>query len=288
MDPPVRMVARRRSPRAWTALRSLLLAVLCAALIAGATTGCANDPGDAADGAAVGSETAAGRLLVATAASLKAAFTDIGAAFDQATGSDTTFTFDASGTLQKQIETGAPVDVFVSASPIQVDNLLEQSLVDRDSVTAFAGNSMVLVVPADSTLGIAGFQDLAKPEVQKITTSDPKSSPQGMAAMEVLTFLDLVQAVEPKMIYGKNASQTLTYVVQGEVDAGIMFSTDAVSSGDAVRVVEKADATAHGAISYVMALVDTSQAKDLGRAFLEFTAGPGGRAILAEHGFLLP
>jgi len=124
--------------------------------------------------------------------------------------------------------------------------------------------------------------------VEKITTSDPKSSPQGVAAMEVLTSLGLVQAVEPKMIYGKNASQTLTYVVQGEVDAGIMFSTDAVNGGDAVTVVDRADSSSHTAIAYVMAIVSVSQAKDLGRAFVEFTAGAEGRTILAEHGFLLP
>ncbi len=229
-----------------------------------------------------------GSLLVATAASLKAAFTEMGAAFDQVNGSSTTFTFDASGVLQKQIEAGAPVDVFVSAAPTQVNALLEKGLVDEASIVTFASNEMVLAVPADSSLDIAGFEDLVDDEVERVTTADPQTAPQGKAAIEVLTSLGLLDAVQSKLIYAKNASQTLTYVTQGEVDAGIMFVTDAVGAGDAVRIVQTSDPAWHGEIAYVMALVSASEAKTLGEKFVAFVNGPEGRGILEKHGFELP
>ncbi len=227
-------------------------------------------------------------LLVATAASLTEAFTEIGEAFDQASGTETTFTFDASGTLQKQIEAGSPVDVFVSASPIQVNNLLEQDLVDQVSVTTFASNEMVLAVPADSKLGITSFQDLTKDAVKRITTADPQTAPQGKHALEVLTTLGLLEAVQPKLIYSRSAPQTLTYVKQGEVDAGIMFTTDAINGGSAVKVVETSDPTWHSEIAYVTAVVSASKVKTLGQAFVDFTTGPEGRSILEKHGFVVP
>jgi molybdate transport system substrate-binding protein len=257
----------------------LLVAVVLAAC--GADTSASNT-GEPADNGS--SKT----LLVATAASLTEAFTEIGEAFDQANGTKTTFTFDASGTLQKQIEAGAPVDVFVSASPIQVNNLLEQDLVDQGSVTTFASNEMVLAVPADSKLGITGFQDLTKDEVKRITTADPQTAPQGKHALEVLTALGLLEAVQPKLIYSRSAPQTLTYVKQGEVDAGIMFTTDAINGGSAVRVVETSDPNWHSEIAYVTAVVSASKVKTLGQAFIDFTTGPEGRSILAKHGFVVP
>ncbi len=227
-------------------------------------------------------------LLVAAASSLKEAFTEIGEVFDAANNAETTFTFDASGSLQKQIEAGAPVDVFASAAAKQVDALLEQDLVDEESRTTFASNEIVLAVPAGSTLGIAGFDDLTKDEVQKVTTGDPETAPQGKTAVEILTKLGLLDAVQPKLIYAKNASQTLTYVVEGEVDAGLMFATDAIAGGDKVEVVATSDPTQHGALAYVTVVVGASEAKLLAQAFIDFVAGPEGQAILQKYGFLPP
>ena len=101
-------------------------------------------------------------FTVSAASTLKAAFAEIGAAFDAANGCTTTFNFDASGTLQKQIEAGAPVDVFASAATKQVTALLDADLVDAASIKTFAGNEIALVVPTDSKLGFTGFQDLTK------------------------------------------------------------------------------------------------------------------------------
>ena len=95
-------------------------------------------------------------------------------------------------------------------------------------------------------------------------------------------------AVQPKLIYSRSAPQTLTYVVQGEVDAGIMFTTDAVNGGEDVKVVEISDPSWHSEIAYVTAVVSASEARTLGQAFIDFVTGPEGRAILERYGFLVP
>jgi len=227
-------------------------------------------------------------LLVSAASSLKKAFTEIGTAFDQENNAKTTFNFDASGTLQKQIEGGAPVDVFASAAPTQVNNLLKENLVDSASVKTFASNEIVLVVPANSTLGITSFQDLTKADVKKVTTGDPAVAPHGKAAIEILTKLSLLTSVKPKLIYAANASQTLDYVSRGEVDAGIMFVTDAKAGGDKVKIVATSDPSWHSEIAYVLATVSASKSKTVGQAFIDFVAGSTGQSILQKYGFLAP
>lgn len=275
---------------------AVFVAVALLALLVTAAAGCGSDAVTTTTAAPTATTVASTAtttaepqpLLVAAAASLKSVFTEIGAAFDAANNAQTSFTFDASGTLQTQIEGGAPVDVFASAAWKQVDNLLEQSLVDEASVAVFASNEMVLGVPADSTLPITGFEDLAKEEVQKITTADPESAPQGKATIEILTALGILDAVQPKLIYSKNASQTLTYVQEGEVDVGVMYATDAVAGGGKVKVVATSDPAWHSEIAYVLATVSDSEAKTLAQAFIDFVLGPEGQAILNKYGFLSP
>ena len=225
-------------------------------------------------------------LTVSAASSLKGAFTEIGKAFDQANNSKTTFNFDASGTLQKQIEGGAPVDVFASAALKQVNALVDEKLVDPASVKNFASNEIVLVVPADSKLGIASFQDLAKADVKKVTYGDPKVAPHGVAAEEILNKLGLFDQVKPKVIYAANVSAALEYVSKGEVDAGVIFATEAKAGGDKVKIVATSDSSWHSKIVYPIGVVSASKNKTLAQALVDFVAGSEGQKILQSYGFL--
>ncbi len=225
-------------------------------------------------------------LTVSAASSLKTVFTDIGAAFDAANNAKTTFNFDASGTLQKQIEAGAPVDVFASAAMKQVNALMDAGLVDAASIKVFAGNEIVLVVPAASTLGITSFEDLAKADVKKVSYGDPAAAPHGVAAEEILNTLGIFDQVKPKVIYAANVTQALEYVSSGEVDAGIIFSTEAVIAGDKVKIVATSDPSWHSKIANPIAIVSASANKTLAQAFVDFVMGPEGQAILAGYGFL--
>jgi molybdate transport system substrate-binding protein len=230
--------------------------------------------------------TACGSSPSATTAAPKSAFTEIGKAFDAANGSTTTFNFDASGTLQKQIEGGAPVDVFASAAMKQVKALQDGGLVDAASIKLFAGNAIVLVVPADSTLNLTSFEDLTKAEVKKITYGDPKAAPHGVAAEEILNRLGIFDQVKPKVVYATNVSQALQYVSTGEVEAAIIFATEAKAGGEKVKVITTADQAWYTTVAYPVAMVTASEAKVLGQAFIDYVAGPEGQAVLATYGFL--
>ena len=227
-------------------------------------------------------------LTVSAASSLKAAFTDLGAAFDAANNAKTVFNFDASGTLQKQIEAGATVDIFAAAAMKQVNALVEGGFADQTSVTVFASNEILLAVPAASTLGLTSFEDLTKPEVKKVAYGDPASAPHGVYAEEAMTTLGIFDQVKPKVIYTKNASQTLTYVTGGEVDAGIMFATDAIAGGSDVKVVATCDPGWHSEIVYPAAVVSSSTNKELAQEFIDFLMNDEGQAILQGYGFVAP
>ena len=269
---------------------TILLVVLVIALAAcgsqGATTTSSRAVSTSAASTSTSAAAQAQELTVSAASSLKAAFTEIGKAFDAANNSKTTFNFDASGTLQKQIEAGAPVDVFASAAAKQVKALVDQKLVDADSVKTFAGNQIVLVVPADSKLGITSFQDLTKSDVKKITYGDPKIAPHGVAAEQILNKLGIFDQVKPKVIYATNVSQALEYVSTGEVDAAIIFATEAKAGGDKVKVIATADQSWFTPVAYPIGIVTASKAKTLGQSFIDYVVGPDGQSILQKYGFL--
>jgi molybdate transport system substrate-binding protein len=227
-------------------------------------------------------------LAVSAASSLRNAFTEIGAAFDKANNAKTTFNFDSSGTLQQQIEAGGPSDVFASAAMKQMDNLLKGKFVDESSVQVFASNEIVLAIPADSKLAIAGFADLAKPEVKQVAYGDPASVPHGTYAEEVLTTVGVLDQVKPKVIYAKNVAQTLEYVSSGSVDAGMMFSTDAMAGADNVKVVATSDPSQHSEIRYPIGVVSGSKNKTVAQAFVDFVMSSEGQAILLKYGFVAP
>lgn len=265
----------------------MFLAMGLAATLVLGTLGCGSSGGPSTTAVGGTATTAKPQTLtVSAASSLKAAFTEIGKAFDAANNCKTTFNFDASGTLQKQIEGGAPVDVFASAAMKQVTALTDKKLADAASVKQFAGNDIVLVVPANSTLGLTGFQDLTKAGVKKITYGDPKVAPHGVAAEQILTKLGILSSLKSKIVYAANASQAITYVKSGEVDAGIIYGSEAKSAGDKVKVIAKADQSWYTKVVYPVVLVSASEKKELGQKFIDYLMSSDGQAILAKYGFL--
>ena len=271
----------RTNPLA-AAIMSVLLVLLVAGVVACGSSTTSTTVAPASGTTAAGART----LTVSAASSLKGAFTEIGKAFDAANNCTTTFNFDAAGTLQKQIEGGAPVDVFASAAKKQVKALTDANLADPASVKVFASNEIVLIVPADSTLNITGFQDLTKADVKRIAYGDPAVAPHGVAAEEILKKLGIFDQVKPKVVYAQNVSQALTYVTSGEVDASIVFVSEAKSAGEKVKIVATSDPGWHSAIAYPICLVTASKVKTLGQAFIDYVTGADGQAVLAKYEFL--
>ncbi len=141
-----------------------------------------------------------------------------------------TANFAGSGTLQQQIEQGAPADVFISAALAQMDNLQKESLLWDSTRQNLLLNKVVMVVPVDSTLGLTSFSDLALDKVKKIAIGDPKSVPAGTYAGQAFDELGITAKVQPKEVLGADVRTVLTYVETGNVDAGIVYSTDALTS----------------------------------------------------------
>ena len=154
----------------------------------------------------------------------------------------------ASGTLALQIEQGAPVDVFLSAAPKQMDDLQTKGLLAEGSRRDLLRNEIVLVVPKDST-GVTSFQDLLKPSVKHVALGEPTSVPAGQYAQQVLTKLGIAEAVNAKAVFAKDVRQVLTYVETGDADAGIVYSTDALESAK-VRVAAQAPEDSHAPVIY--------------------------------------
>jgi molybdate transport system substrate-binding protein len=193
--------------------------------------------------------------------------------------------YGASGTLQQQIEQGAPVDVYLSASPKQMDALEKKGLLLPGTRKNLLRNEVVLIVPKDSRFRVSSFQDLARPDVKQIALGEPTTVPAGEYAKEVLTYLGIYGVVKPKAVLAKDVRQVLTYVETGNVDAGVVYSTDAASSSK-VKAVATAPEKSHTPVVYPMAVIKNSKEPAAARAFEDFLFGAQARAIFQKCGFI--
>jgi molybdate transport system substrate-binding protein len=224
-------------------------------------------------------------ITVSAGASLKDAFREISKQYEERTGVKVNFNFGASGALQKQIESGAPVDVFASAGIPQMDALAKQGLIAPETRQDFARNTLVLVVPSDSRSGIASFADLGSAKVSKLAIGNPKTVPVGQYAEQTLTRLGLWERLGPRLILAEDVRQALDYVARGEVDAGIVYASDVRATGDKTRIVATAPEDSHDPILYPIAVVRASGRQEAARAFIDAVMSDDGQRILEKYGF---
>lgn len=189
----------------------------------------------------------------------------------------------ASGTLQRQIEQGAPVDLFISAAPSEMNALENKSLLIPETRQNLVTNSLVLISPAGRNL-IHHFQDLAGPSVKVIAIGNPQSVPAGKYAQEVLTHFGLYTKLEPKLVLASDVRQVLTYVETGNADAGIVYETDALTT-QRVTVVLTAPPGSHAQVIYPIAVVKGSQNVAAAQALESFLLGPKSATVFREYGF---
>ena len=226
-------------------------------------------------------------LMVAAAASLTNAFTEMGKAYEKATpGTRVLFTFASSGQLLQQISRGAPVHIFASADLETMDRAETAKLIRRSSRANFAANQLVVILPGDSTLDLSSLSDLTKPQVQKIALSTPESVPVGRYAKGALEKAGLWSQLTPKFIFTQNVRQSLDYVFRGEVDAGFVYTTDAAISPVKVRTAFQVPLDSP--ILYPIAAVVGFGNEDRALDFIAFVRSHAGQAILAKYGFLKP
>lgn len=228
----------------------------------------------------------AGNITVSAAASLTNAFTELKTLFEKKTGDTVTTNFAASNPLLRQMQEGAPVDVFASADQETMDKAAAGGLVDKATRKDFATNGLVLIVPAASTLKIAAASDLKAAEVRHIAVGNPDSVPAGRYARAALTAAGLWETLTPKLIVAESVRQALDYVARGEVDAGFVYATDAAIARDKVRVA--VTMTGHKPVSYPIAVGTAARDAETAKRFVAFVLSPEGQAVLARYGFGKP
>jgi len=225
-------------------------------------------------------------LIVFAAASIKNALDDIDAAYTAKTGVKVVASYAASSALAKQIEQGAPADIFVSADTDWMDYATAKKNINEPTRVNLLGNSIVLIAPRDSKIdnvAIAPGFDLAKLAGDgKIATGDVKAVPVGKYAKAALEKLGAWQAAEPKFAMAESVRAALTLVARDEAVLGIVYSTDAkVEPG--VKIVGTFPPDSHPAIIYPVAATSTAKAEAAG--YLAFLRASPAKAIFEKYGF---
>ena len=269
------------SRRHFTALAAL-------ALSTNLTAGCAQTTPptspEVASEAATAEETVT--LIISVAASVHDAMERVQEAYQaKEPAVSITYNFGSSGSLAQQITQGAPVDVFLSASKNWMDDLEDKGQILEGSRQDLLLNSLVLVVPQNNT-DVTDFSDFATDKVSKLSIAEPESAPAGRYAKEALTSLKLFDALQPKMVFGKDVRQVLSYVETGNVDAGVVYATDAKISNQ-VRVVATAPTDSHSLIVYPVGVVADSKNAEAAQAFVDFLSSDRVNAIFEEYGFVM-
>ena len=209
---------------------------------------------------AVVSPAHAQEVTLSVAISMKDVVEELGRGFMAARpGVTLRYNFGSSGELQKQIEAGAPVDLFISAAQRQMDELEKKGLVAAATRRVFSRNALTVIKPADSKIDIVKPGDLLDPRITKIVVGNPKTVPAGQYAEESLKALGLWDKVQPKLVFSENVRQALDYVARGEVDAGFVYTTDAATRGQQVKEGFRPAEDTYQPVLYPVAVVAASR-----------------------------
>jgi len=226
-------------------------------------------------------------VLVSAAASLKDVLAELKPLCLKETGVTLTPNLAASGLLAQQIKSGAPADIFISADDETMDGLDKAGLLLPGTRVTLLGNTLVFVVPADSTLKLDSPAALATDDVKHIGIGDPKTVPAGHYATNYLEKLKLLTAVQPKLVPLDNVRTVLAHVTAGNVEVGAVYRTDALSEKK-VREVFAATGPDAPVIHYPIAIIKASKVADAAKKVREFLLSDAARAIFVRYGFALP
>ncbi|WP_158633499.1 molybdate ABC transporter substrate-binding protein [Tautonia sociabilis] len=253
-------------PRCWLAAIALIVA------------GCS----DAEPGAGPGPVP---ELRVAAASDLVAAMPELVSAFERQTGVRVVPVFGSSGLLARQIEQGAPFDVFLSANETYVRHLAEAGAIEPESVRTYALGYLVLAFPGAGDAELSGLEALADPRIRGIALANPEHAPYGRAGRQALERSGLWEAVEGKVVFGQSIQQATRFVESGQVDAGLIARS--LVDSPAFRW-EPVDPGLHDPIAQYLGIVSNRPSRESAAAFCDLLLSEPGQAILARFGFQRP
>jgi molybdate transport system substrate-binding protein len=224
-------------------------------------------------------------LVVAAAANLTDVFAQVGPRFKDKTGIRVVFSFGATADLARQIENGAPFDVFAAADTAHVDRLLDKGLITAGSRTLYARGRLVMWLPPGSNLKASQISDITAKEFGRVAIAKPDVAPYGQAAVESLRALGIWNQVEPKVVYGQNVSQTKQYAATGNAEvAFIPMALVKRGEGTFIEVNEES----HKPIDQALGIVKDSAKQTAARQFVDFLISSEGQELLSKNGYSKP
>jgi len=230
------------------------------------------------------------QIIVAAAADLNAALTEIAADYEKSGGGTVRLSFGSSGNLFNQIQNGAPFDVFFSADLDYPEKLIEAGLAEKASLYPYAVGQLVLWVTASSSLDLhRGMNILLDPSVKKISLANPEHAPYGRAAVAALRHFGLYEKVSDRFVFGENVSQAAQFVESGNAQAGFVALSHAMAPG----MREKGrywiiPSDAYPALQQAAVILSHSSKKAEAAAFLQYIQEPEAIGVLRHYGFSVP
>ena len=244
--------------------------------LASAATACKDGPA---------SSNSTPELTVAAASDLTPAFEEIAREFQTTHKTKVVFVFGSTGMLTRQIENGAPMDLFAAANVSFIEQLEQKGLIIPGTKTIYGRGRITLWTPVDSNLRLESIADLARPEVTRIAIANPDHAPYGLAAKQALETAGIWDRVRPKLVYGDNIRQTLQYAQTGNVEVAVMaLSLSMQGQGRWTLIPEEL----HKPLDQGLAIMKTTKNESDARVFAAFVSGPQGRAIMQKYGFSFP
>ncbi|MBE6049545.1 MAG: molybdate ABC transporter substrate-binding protein [Clostridium sp.] len=219
-------------------------------------------------------------LTISAAASLKEVMGEIEKEFTKDNPNiKLSFNFGSSGSLQKQIQEGAPSDIFISAGENQMLQLEKDQLIDENSLSNLLNNQLVLISSSDN---IKTMDDLKN--VSHIAMGEPTSVPAGKYADESLTSLNLKDSLAPKLVYGKDVKEVLAWVLSKDADAGFVYKSDTYNV-DSINVVDTIGDEYHSPINYPIAIIKETKNHDAAKTFEDYLFTNNAKELFDKYGY---
>jgi molybdate transport system substrate-binding protein len=228
----------------------------------------------------------ADEILVSAAASLTDVLKEIGSAYQSKAKHTVKFNFGPSSGLARQIEEGAPADMFFSADLPQMEKLDKSGRLEPGTRKNLLSNQLVIIVPADSKLGISSAKDLLKTDIKRVALAEPSSIPVGVYTKKYLADEGLWNKVEAKVVPVQDVRATLASVESGNVEAGFVYKTDAAVSKK-VKIVYEVPVDKGPKITYPVAIVKESKHKAAARDFMSYVQSSAAKAAFKKYGFVV-
>lgn len=225
------------------------------------------------------------QVVVAAASDLTSAFEELGREFQATKNIKAVFNFGSSGMLTRQIEHGAPIDLFASANVDYVNQLEQKGLIIPDTKKLYGRGRITLWMVKDSSLRVEKLTDLTQPEVKRVAIANPEHAPYGMASRQALEKLGIWETVKPKLVYGENIRQALQYAQTGNVEVAIVALSLSIQTDGRWMVIPD---DLHSPLDQGLAVINGAKDEQAAREFANFIVGAQGQAIMRKYGFILP